>query len=675
MAERIESVGVINIQTNNAEKNTQSLKARMKEVREEMQRLAASGDRTSEAYQRLAQESGELARVQREVAKDTAEASTTFSNTIGYTAGALAGVSGAVQTATAALSMMGVEMGDDSEMMKKLVAAMSITSGLQAIQNGVEAFKLLRTNIMRSTLAQQGLNAAMKANPIGAALAVVVALAAAFTTLANNIWSSKGKIESLNTEFERMKETQKGIDSRISSEERYMKALGMTTEQIRENTRATLENAVVEAKALENKAKYIRDNQTWWDSVVGNAADAEEAYADAIQYTLEMQKKLDDYNKNVRIEDMEAARQKRENAAKAWADRKKQLEAEKATQEEIRRYELEHMKDTMTAIEYNEELLKLENAKLAVIQAQDDKVGEGYTSKAYIEQQKVVDALTKSIEKLKQAEIDAMDKSDMEESNNIGSELYNQDRLEADTIYMQRKKAIYESGETDISNMLNNLEMQRFFNEKSLLEEQYNYGLLTKEEYEKQLTQIELKESEKRRQIADDERKKKEEITKLQQQNIMELTSGVSSLLGGIADNLKEDTQAYKNLKAAQAIIDTLSAATAAFSGITETTGGWGIAAAIAQAAAVTATGMANVRKIYAVDTNGGTNNTNVSTAAVGTLNRNYTNTRLTDGSGAEIDLSEQLQKGIGSIRVWVSERDITNAQDNAQKVVVRNTF
>lgn len=154
----------------------------------------------------------------------------------------------------------------------------------------------------------------------------------------------------------------------------------------------------------------------------------------------------------------------------------------------------------------------------------------------------------------------------------------------------------------------------------------------------------------------------------------MALTSGVSSILGGIADNLKEDTQAYKNLKAAQAIIDTLSAATAAFAGITETTGGWGIAAAIAQAAAVTATGMANVRKIYSVDTNGGTNNTNVSTSAIGTLNRNYTNTRLTDGSGVEVNLDDMVNK-INNKKVYVAINDINEAQEQVTKTIVRNTF
>lgn len=674
MAE-IEKKAVINIQTNGAEQNVGNLKKRSKELRDELARLQLAGQETSEEYQRLAQEAGDLARAQRLASESVSEASTTFTNTISYTAGAMAGVSGAVQTATSALSMMGVEMGEDSELMKKLVLAMSLTSGLQSIQSGVEAFKLLRTNIQRSTLAQKGLNTAIKANPIGFALTLAVALGGAFSVLAKNIWSSTKNIEKFNIEFDSMKQNQSTMENLISSEERYMKALGLTTEQIRKKQKAQLESQLAEAIAMENKAKMIAENQTFWDTIIGNASKAEEAYGNAVGYRMDLEEKLRQFNNNVRTEELENEKAKRDAVNKSWNDRKRQLEAEKASVEDIRRYQIEHFKNTMTEIEYNKALLRLEEDKLKVIEKEDGKKGLGYTSKAYIEQLKVIDNLTNAIKKLEQAEIDAMDKADMDASKGLASELYNKDRLEADTMYMQRKKAIYESGETDISNMLNNLELQRFFNEKSLLEEQYNYGLVSKEEYEKQLTQIELEESEKRRQIADDERKKKEEITKLQQENIMALTSGVSSILGSIADNLKEDTEAYKNLKAAQAIIDTLSAAVSAFAGITAETSGLGIAQAIATATAVTATGMANVRKIYAVDTNGGANNTNVSMGAVSTLNRNYSNTRLTDGSGVEVDLSEEIRKGMGSVRVWVSERDITNAQESANKVVVRNTF
>lgn len=671
MAERIESVGIINIQTNNAEKNTQSLKARMKEVREEMQRLAASGDRTSEAYQRLAQESGELARVQREVAKDTAEASTTFSNTIGYTAGALAGVSGAVQTATAALSMMGVEMGDDSKLMKTLVAAMSITSGLQAIQNGVEAFKLLRTNILRSTLAQKGFNTAMKANPLGATLAVIMAVVGALALLANAFDKSAERSKALAKQSEETTKSLNKIKDSSDYQYRYAEACGASTDELRKMKKEALEAAIAMARLAYQQA-LAADREKSTDETRDLRKTTGKALDDA-------KNELKKFKEDIKIEDARArteAKKQAEEEVKRQAENAKlaaktRLDAKKKELEEIDKINKEISNKRL-----NEEQLELQKlkedyeAKYNLLKKYNKDMKD--LEEAYLLETAEVRA--KYQEQREQDEAEALQKR-KEKETEIAELEYGKHRLEADTIYMQRKKAIYESGETDISNMLNNLEMQRFFNEKSLLEEQYNYGLLTKEEYEKQLTQIELEESEKRRQIADDERKKKEEITKLQQQNIMELTSGVSSLLGGIADNLKEDTQAYKNLKAAQAIIDTLSAATAAFSGITETTGGWGIAAAIAQAAAVTATGMANVRKIYAVDTNGGTNNTNVSTAAVGTLNRNYTNTRLTDGSGAEIDLSEQLQKGIGSIRVWVSERDITNAQDNAQKVVVRNTF
>lgn len=670
MAE-IEKKAVINIETNGAEKNTQSLKARMKEVREEMQRLAGSGDRTSEAYQRLAEESGELARVQREVAKDTAEASTTFSNTISYTAGALAGVSGAVQTATAALSMMGVEMGDDSKLMKVLVSAMSFTSGLQAIQSGVEAFKLLRTNIMRSTTAQKALNLAMKANPwmllasaVAAVATSVVLFSKASAESERNIRAAEKAMNDFNKESSKMKDNQQFA---YNMAEAFCATKEELHELRREQLKANWDEAAAFKDRMDRKMLEARVGSDEWEKYRDLAKEAaqkeEEAYQAFNKYNMEV------------IKTEAAARKKaKEDAAKAWAERKKQLEGEKATEEDIRRAKLEMAKDTMTELDYTKELLEIEKDRLEVLEKQDKLKGKEYQSKEALQQKQKVVILEARVSALETALRKQMDEKDKEESEKFSKEMHKENILEEEQIYMERKKAIYESGEKEIDFMLNQVELQRFYNQKSLLKEELDFGLISRAEYENKLTEMELNESIKRRQIADDERKAKEEIAKLREENIKELVSKVTSSIGGIADGLDEETEEYKFLKAAQATIDTISAAVSAFAGITEGTNGWGIASAIATATTVLATGYANVKKIYAVKKDG-VNDTSVSTAAVGTLTRNYTNARLTDGSGGEIDLSEQLQKGIGSIRVWVSERDISEAQNNSKKVILRNTF
>jgi len=86
----------------------------------------------------------------------------------------------------------------------------------------------------------------------------------------------------------------------------------------------------------------------------------------------------------------------------------------------------------------------------------------------------------------------------------------------------------------------------------------------------------------------------------------------VTSILGAVADAYEaagEMTAAQaarvKAIRIAAAIIDTISGAVGAFMGITKDTGGWGIALAAAKAAAVMATGMAQVAKIQSTDVSG----------------------------------------------------------------------
>jgi hypothetical protein len=192
-------------------------------------------------------------------------------------------------------------------------------------------------------------------------------------------------------------------------------------------------------------------------------------------------------------------------------------------------------------------------------------------------------------------------------------------------------------------------------------------------------TETQIAESERRKQNLESEKQTIIETEKILQSQMFELSNSIGSLLGGIADNLDEETTTYKNLKAAEAIINTLSASVAAFSGVTSSTGGWGIALAIAKASAVIATGMATVRQIYAVNTNGGGNTTNnnrpnMGTTATNVLERNYTNTRLTDGSGIEIDLNE-IAKSINDKKVILSLNDFHTADKKYTNIITKSQF
>lgn len=109
---------------------------------------------------------------------------------------------------------------------------------------------------------------------------------------------------------------------------------------------------------------------------------------------------------------------------------------------------------------------------------------------------------------------------------------------------------------------------------------------------------------------------KEQALIEERKQAYFTLANSLSSILGSIGDAWMDTVQAqmdageiseeegkkqFKKIKAlqvAEAIINTIAGAVGALMGITKDTGGWGIAAAVAQAAAITAAGMAQVKKI-----------------------------------------------------------------------------
>lgn len=182
-----------------------------------------------------------------------------------------------------------------------------------------------------------------------------------------------------------------------------------------------------------------------------------------------------------------------------------------------------------------------------------------------------------------------------------------------------------------------------------------------------------------------DAKNKEQQILNERKTFIKTFVSSTSSIIGLVADawessvksqietgkmSEKEGEKQFEQIKALQtavAIINTISAGIAAMDGITKATGGWGVAAGIAQMVAVIAAGMAQVSKIQS--TTLGTRSTQVT--SVGTPNlgsivndiqpsyyQNITNQIETE------QLANALAKS--PIRAYVTESDITSAQQLA---------
>lgn len=660
-------VDVLRINTAPAEKSMGSLKQQFKEVKEQMIEMRMRGEETSQAYKDLANRAGELSKAMKLAANDIGEASTTFTNTVSYVSGSLAGVSGAVQAATGALSLMGVEMGSDTKLMKALVAAMSITSGLTAIQASVEAFKKLTTNIKRSTLAQQGLNAAIKANPVTAIITGVVALTAAvvaFTKAVNDAREAQVKLqqEAKNQALiESYNELETKLNNIVSIMEIDSKTDTEIYEQKKRNAKALRDNAernyFANLELLQNGTKAERkaaEEQTaYWKGEFEKRAAAYQALVD--QNSIVYYKAQKDQEKK----EQEAAKRRRE-AAKAAAQKQ--------------------------AEELKSDMAKITKANRdAEIGLMGDREGELAKLKdAYDEQVKLFEKRGQDIAKLteyyrkQEAEINKKyDDKANEQAQKAAEDSIEKHKLELADEYTRQRLEILEKGEKDYQDKLLALEIQELDNEKIILKEQYDNNLITEEEFQNQLLELEEKYALKRIEIKENEKEKKKAIDEAYVQAAQTITQSLAGILGSVAEMVGHDTEAFKNIKAAQAIINTIAGAVAAFMGITESTSGWGIAAAIAQAAAVTAAGMAEVKKIYAVDTTGGKNSTSatVSTAAVNAITPNYNNTRLVSNGGGVYDLSQIDEARHRNTRVYVVTQDIEDGLNRVRVTNRRNTF
>lgn len=164
--------------------------------------------------------------------------------------------------------------------------------------------------------------------------------------------------------------------------------------------------------------------------------------------------------------------------------------------------------------------------------------------------------------------------------------------------------------------------------------------------------------------------------------NIKSFVSSTSDIIGMVADawesSIKSQIEAgklseeegkkqfeqVKALETAVAIINTLAAGVEAFKGITKASGGWALAAAIAQMVATIGVGMAQVAKIQSTQLGTkSTQITSVTTPNLGSIVNEYQPQYVSNiTNNTELDnLANALQKN--PIKAFVVESDISNAQ------------
>ena len=746
MAETTTTIEAIKIDTAPSVKSLADLKKEIKDMKAQLLSL----DKTSEEYSQLLTEIGNKQHALKEINEEVTKTNNDFGQSMSNMRGSLAGISGAIQTVTGVLSLMGVEAGKDSKLLKIMVSAMSITAGIQAIDAGVKSFKALSAAIKAATVSLKGMKAAMVSTGVGAlvvALGLLVSklmeaseeterLAEKTKEMVDNMVAKLNELknedfipEEFEAEWERMwAKAEKVVTVRKGNIEREMSDMwGAASEKMAEiEANMTLDwDIEEEINKIKKQLNAFRATET--KGTKEYAEGIKKFYNELKTYVLVQAVEM----KNQGIEDfedikkefnnlviaersaiaendkaMKTAAKERQQRAKAAA--KERAEQQKRQAENERTYlakEIAMVKERyeekgegnyipqLLAL-YDLQLQKEKEAIDAKVKAKEITAEQGEIDKRIAEQkhaadtQAVEDVQTLTRAKEADQQVTLLEADYQQKQYEAQKAYYTQElqwysqladsrttELQAVQIESQQSEAEYQRTMSQMTDRIALL--QQYL---TLYAEQPDKMAEVQQEIndlQQEMTSVEQEQAKKRIDIAKKEAEAKKNINKKYLQAYQSVSGSVSSVLGSMSDSMEEGTQQWKNLKIAQAIIDTLAGSVTAFTSAMELGVPLGPIVGAAEMAAVLATGFATVAQIKNTQVNkdsaggGSMPSITVNDQAVNALTTQASNVRLTNTDNDIIDLGEQLKQ----VKVVVSAREITDTQEDMKRVKVANTF
>ena len=655
-------VDVLQIDTGKSQQSVAGLRNEIKSLKDQLVGL----DEGTKEYNDTLLELGDKMHQLKEINEQVRQTTTDFGDRLSNVRGTITGMTGAFQTVLGSLSLMGVNIGDDVKMLKLLQSAMSITQGVAAIDSGVKAFKALSISIKASTKAMSGLQKALLASGVGALVVAVGLLIANMDKLVSLFTGATDESEKFAKANERLQRSLESLNTQTELEVAMMEQDGATKTAVAqkrlEAARAALAEAdatvdLIRAKGELNKAE-MEELQKAMDVAKQRADIVTKALQDV--FLAERQADID------RRKAAEEAAKKRLEAQRAAAQ--KEAEQRKADLAEIAQIESEAKYGTMGSEEG--ELAKLE-ANYKDQLALYEKYGQDTAT------------LTEYYEKQK-AEIIAKYSAERAEAKRAEAEAArDQAELQAETEYQMRRAELIIANEANVDEQLLQLDMDFRDRREELLRQRYEEGLLTTEEFNNQLAQLEVEAA--NLQIEQEERvteKTKEQLEKRQKiqeahaKAMSSIVGSITNILGTIGGTLEEGSEEWKAVMTAEAIISTIKGGIDAYMGMIQSIPGpAGIyAGALAAASTVTA-GMAEIAKIQNTEistsssptSNNGTALASVNQGAVSVLSTQVTNTRSV---ATEDDIAN-----LPDTRVYVLESDITDSQRRVRTTVENSTY
>lgn len=258
-----------------------------------------------------------------------------------------------------------------------------------------------------------------------------------------------------------------------------------------------------------------------------------------------------------------------------------------------------------------------------------------------------------------------------------------QDTLEAENKIFAERKKTYEQFIETYTKIANDEKVTDKEREKAAAEVEQAQIELQNLVTDNMLTNAEKQKEIRQQQIAN---------TKEMIDDINDFATSVGDILGSIADywldyvneqieagkmSQEEGERQFKWIKAlqiAQTTIQTLAAAMAAFNGITSATGGWGIAAAAAEMAAVIATGAMQIAKIKATQLQSDSATSNITAGAqIRTIRTDYEPQYVAAQTGQSE--TANLANAVSQQPIYVNVVEVENLMNKRAVRTTESTF
>lgn len=234
----MDSVKVLTIQTDQAQKSVKDLRNELKELRNQ---LLSTEKGTKEYYDTLQK----AANVQHDLKEQMEEINATAMDFGQITGNVIKGLNGMVagfQAAKATLNLFGIENETVLKSLQKMQNLMAITQALPAIEGSIKAFKRLAINIRIATAAMSGFSKAMIATGIGAIVAAVGLLAANWDKVAKALGITTAEQKKYNEEAQ--KKYIEGLKEEVNLEKQIGQLQGKTDRQVLEASVQKLEESL-----------------------------------------------------------------------------------------------------------------------------------------------------------------------------------------------------------------------------------------------------------------------------------------------------------------------------------------------------------------------------------------------------------------------------------------------